>query len=120
VIVEVLERMAIISGIGQSAVGRGLGRSGLDLTAEAARQAIADAGLTAAEVDGISCYPGGGIGPPGFAGPDVDAVQDALGLRVGWHDSGSGGPGQLGAVLAAAPASNAGGPDRAAPPTPPA
>ena len=43
---ERLERRAVISGIGQSAIGRRLGRSDLDLTVEAGLAAIADAGLT--------------------------------------------------------------------------
>ncbi|MEZ5140452.1 MAG: hypothetical protein R2711_17270 [Acidimicrobiales bacterium] len=61
---------AIISGIGQSDVGRRLGRSGLDLTIDAALEAIADAGLTVADIDGLATYPGAFPGgPPGFSGP---------------------------------------------------
>ena len=56
------ERRSIISGIGQSAVGRRLGRTGLDLTIEAALAAIADAGLELADIDGLATYPGAGIG----------------------------------------------------------
>ena len=52
------EQRAIISGIGQSDVGRRLGRSGLDLTIDAALEAIADAGLTTDDIDGIATYPG--------------------------------------------------------------
>ena len=37
----------MISGVGQSAIGRRLGRGELDLTIEAALAAIADAGLDA-------------------------------------------------------------------------
>ena len=59
---EPLERRAIISGIGQSDVGRRLGRSDLDLTVEAALAAIADAGLTRDDIDGLSTYPGMGAG----------------------------------------------------------
>ena len=54
------ERRSVISGIGQSAVGRRLGRTGLDLTIDAALAAIADAGLTPADIDGIATYPGAG------------------------------------------------------------
>ncbi len=50
------EQRAIISGIGQSAVGRRLGRDEPDLTIEAAPAAIADAGLTVAEIDGLATY----------------------------------------------------------------
>ena len=66
---EPLERRAIISGIGQSDVGRRLGRSDLDLTVDAALAAIADAGLTRDDIDGLSTYPGMGAGTPGFGGP---------------------------------------------------
>ena len=96
-----LERRAIISGIGQSQVGRRLGRSELDLTVEAALAAIADAGLTRDDIDGLATYPGMGLGTPGFAGPGTPEVQDALRLRLAWHDGGGEGPGQMRAVIAA-------------------
>ena len=51
---EPLERRAVISGIGQSDVGRRLHRSGLDLTIEATELAVADAGLTLDDIDGVS------------------------------------------------------------------
>ena len=59
---EPLERRAIISGIGQSEIGRRLGRAELDLTIEAGLRAIADAGLTRDDIDGLSTYPGMGTG----------------------------------------------------------
>jgi acetyl-CoA acetyltransferase len=95
-----IERRAVISGIGQSAVGRRLNRGDLDLTIEAALAAIADAGLTRDDIDGIATYPGGGLAlPPGFAGPGTPEVQDALRLKVGWHVGGLEGPAQLGPVV---------------------
>jgi acetyl-CoA acetyltransferase len=103
-----LERRAVISGIGQSDVGRRLGRSELDLTLEAARAAIADAGLTRDDIDGLSTYPGMGVGGGGFAGPTTPEVQDALRLRLNWHDGGGEGPGQIRAVIAACLAVGAG------------
>jgi acetyl-CoA acetyltransferase len=99
--VELLERKSIVSGIGQSAVGRRLGRGELDLTIEACLQAIADAGLTRDDIDGLSTFPGAGVGGGGFAGPTSPEVQDALRLRLNWHDGGLEGPGQLRAVFAA-------------------
>src|SRR3954451_18468644 len=45
-------KVAVI-GIGQSPVGRVPGRSPLRLAADAARNAIADAGLTKADIDGV-------------------------------------------------------------------
>jgi acetyl-CoA acetyltransferase len=98
---EPLERKAIISGIGQSAVGRRLERSDIDLTIEACLDAINDAGLTRDDIDGLATYPGMGIGPGGFAGPGTPEVQDALRLRLNWHDGGGEGPGQMRAVIAA-------------------
>ena len=96
-----LERRAVISGLGQSAVGRHLGRSDIDLTVEACRAAVADAGLTRDDNDGLATYPGMGAGPPGFGGPSTPEVQDALRLRLNWHDGGGEGPGQMRAVIAA-------------------
>jgi acetyl-CoA acetyltransferase len=93
------ERLAVISGIGQSAVGRRLGRDGLDLTIDAALDAIADAGLTASDIDGLATYPGAAPGHAGFSGPGTPAVQDALRLSLSWHSGGGEGPAQLQAVV---------------------
>ena len=105
---EPLERRAVISGIGQSAIGRSLGRSDLDLTVEACLAAVADAGLTRDDVDGLATYPGMGTGTAGFAGPTSPEVQDALRLRLNWHDGGGEGPGQMRALIAACLAVGAG------------
>ncbi len=105
---EPLERRAAITGIGQSAIGRRLGRTDLDLTVEAALAAIADAGLTPADIDGLATYPGMGAGNAGFAGPTTPEVQDALRLRLNWHDGGGEGPAQMRAVIAACLAVGAG------------
>lgn len=43
----------VISGAGISQIGRRLGIPAVDLTAQAAEKAIADAGLTAADIDGV-------------------------------------------------------------------
>ena len=104
-----LERRAILSGVGQSQIGRRLFRTDLDLTCEAARAAIADAGLRPEDIDGLACYPGPmGAGAPGFAGPPTPDVQDALGLQLGWHGSGGEGPAQVAPVMLAALAVAAG------------
>ena len=95
------ERQAAITGIGQSAVGRHLGRGELDLTLDACLAAIADAGLTRDDIDGLATYPGAGIGMGGFGGPGTPDVQDALRLRLNWHDGGAEGPAQMRAVIAA-------------------
>jgi acetyl-CoA acetyltransferase len=105
---EPLERRAVIAGIGQSAVGRPLNRSDIDLTVEACLAAIADAGLTRDDIDGLATYPGMGAGTAGFAGPTSPEVQDALRLRLNWHDGGGEGPGQMRALIAACLAVGAG------------
>jgi len=98
---EPAERQAIISGIGQSDVGRRLGRTDLDLTTDACLAAVADAGLTRDDIDGLATYPGMGAGTAGFAGPSSPEVQDALRLRLNWHDGGGEGPAQMRAVITA-------------------
>ena len=96
------EHASALTGIGQSAVGRRLGRSSLDLTLEACRSAIADAGLRSADIDGLSTYPGGDpIATFGYGGPAVYDVQDALRLNLQWYQGAAELPGQLGAIVAA-------------------
>lgn len=102
------ERDAVISGIGRSAVGRQLGRTGLSLTVDAALQAIADAGLTRDDIDGLSTYPGITTASPGMSPNGVHDVQDALRLKLNWFSGGSETPAQLGAVMNAVAAVSAG------------
>ena len=96
---EILERRAAISGIGQSEVGRRLGRDPLELTLDGCLAAIADAGLTPRDIDGLATYPGAIGGPPGFTGAGVTEVHDALRLELNWFTGGIERPGQLGAVI---------------------
>ena len=90
-----------VTGIGQSAVGRRLGRDGLDLTVEAALAALADAGLSVADIDGVATFPGESP-DPGFAGASVWELHDALGISAGWYLGAAQTPGQLGPVIDAA------------------
>jgi len=96
---EILERRAAITGIGQSEVGRRLGRDPLELTLDACLAAIADAGLRRDDIDGVSTYPGAFGGPPGFSGAGVTEVHDALRLRLDWWSGGLETSGQLGSVI---------------------
>ena len=50
------EKDAIVSGLGISRIGRKTGIPGLELTMEAVREAIADAGLTPDDIDGFSTF----------------------------------------------------------------
>ena len=93
------ERNAVISGVGQSQIGRRIYRDPLDLTIEATFAAIDDAGLTVKDIDGISTYPGNMSVPPGFSGVGVTEVQDALRLELDWFSGGLESPGQLGSVI---------------------
>jgi acetyl-CoA acetyltransferase len=103
------ENRAVISGVGQSAIGRKLGRNELDMTLDASRAAIADAGLTLDDIDGLASYPGEmGGAPSGFAGPGTPTVQDALRLKLNWHSGGREGPAQIQAVINAVMAVGAG------------
>ena len=102
------ERAAVISGVGQSQVGRRLYRPALDLTVEAVLRAIEDAGLTRDDVDGIATYPGNLDVPPGFSGVGVTELQEALRLELRWFAGGLESPGQLGSVVNAALAVAAG------------
>ncbi|MBA3304284.1 MAG: thiolase family protein, partial [Acidimicrobiia bacterium] len=90
---------AVISGIGQSDVGRRLGRGALDLTVDACLAALDDAGLTREDVDGLATYPGNMDTPPGFSGVGVVELQDALRLELDWFAGGLESPGQLGSVI---------------------
>ena len=90
---------AVISGIGQSDVGRRLHRDPLDLTLDACLEAIEDAGLTRDDIDGLATYPGTMDTPPGFSGAGVTEVQDALRLNLNWYAGGLESPGQLGSVV---------------------
>ncbi|MEB4212191.1 thiolase family protein [Mycobacterium sp. 94-17] len=95
---ELAERV-VISGIGQSAIGRRLGRDGLELTAEACLAAVADAGLSLADIDGLTTYPGASQPGPGFSGASLRDIHDALGINPNWVAGGVESPGQLGAVI---------------------
>lgn len=84
-----LERQAIISGIGQSAVGRRLGRSGLDLTLEAVFAALEDAGLDRTDIDGVSSWPGFNAAMPAFSPVSIGQLKESLDLQLNWYCAGS-------------------------------
>jgi acetyl-CoA acetyltransferase/uncharacterized OB-fold protein len=97
---EKFEDKAVITGIGQSQVGRRLMRPAVDLAVEAVERAIADAGLTVADIDGIATYPGG-MGYTAFSEGGVSAVQAALGINPTWYTSGMETFGPIGSVISA-------------------
>jgi acetyl-CoA acetyltransferase len=83
---EWFEKRAVISGVGQSAVGRQVDRSGFQLTLDAVVAAVDDAGLRLEDIDGMAMFPGGGkANLPGYANGDLYEVQDALNLTTSWR-----------------------------------
>jgi acetyl-CoA acetyltransferase/uncharacterized OB-fold protein len=95
-----LEDRVAITGIGMSDIGRRLMRPPLSLTVDAIKEAVADAGLTLEDIDGLSTYPGGAP-TGGMSEGGVSAVEDALGLRPTWYNGGGETFGPGGSVIAA-------------------
>jgi acetyl-CoA acetyltransferase len=96
---DIPEHRAVISGIGQSAIGRRLARGSLDLALEACVNAIDDAGLHPTDIDGVATYPGWPSPFPGFSGAGVYEIADALRLELNWYTGGYEVPAQLGSVV---------------------
>lgn len=93
------EERSAITGIGASRMGRRLMVNPLALTVEACTAAVADAGLTLADIDGLSTYPGLDVAGMGEGG--VTALEGALGLRPTWINGGMDTFGPGGSVIAA-------------------
>ncbi|GJO10154.1 hypothetical protein NJB1808e29_45170 [Mycobacterium marinum] len=94
------EDKVALTGIGMSTIGRRLMVAPLSLTVDACEAAVADAGLTFDDIDGLSTYPGGGnLG--GFGEGGVTALEAALGIRPVWHNGGIETFGPGGSVIAA-------------------
>jgi acetyl-CoA acetyltransferase/uncharacterized OB-fold protein len=93
------EHRAVLSGVGRSAIGRRLMRDPLSLTVDACLAAIADAGLTPDDIDGLSTYPG--PAPGGMSEGGVTAVEEALHFHPTWINGGMDIPGPGGSVIAA-------------------
>jgi acetyl-CoA acetyltransferase/uncharacterized OB-fold protein len=97
---EKFEDKVALTGIGMSPIGRRLMQLPLSLTVQACEAAIADAGLTFDDIDGLSTYPGpGNLG--GFGEGGVTALEAALGIKPTWHNGGMETFGPGGSVIAA-------------------
>jgi acetyl-CoA acetyltransferase/uncharacterized OB-fold protein len=97
---EKFEDKVAISGIGASRIGRRLMVAPLSLTVQACERAVADAGLTLDDIDGLSTYPGAGpFG--GFGEGGVTALEAALGIRPTWYNGAGETPGPGGSLIAA-------------------
>lgn len=97
---EKFEDKVAVTGIGMSEIGRRLLVPPLSLTVQACERAIADAGLTIDDIDGLATYPG--AGPyGGFAEGGVTALESALGLEPTWYNGGGETFGPGGSLIAA-------------------
>jgi acetyl-CoA acetyltransferase/uncharacterized OB-fold protein len=97
---ERFEHKAVLSGIGRSNFGRRLMVDPLSLAVDASLQAIADAGLTIDDIDGLSTYPGMSGG--GMSEGGASAIEEALRIHPTWINGGGDLPGPGGSVIAAA------------------
>ncbi len=99
---------AYISGIGISEVGVRLSRSAMGLTMDAIKAAVADAGLTLDQIDGVSTYPGKMQIFLGFSPVGVEDIIESCGLKTRWHTGAAEATAQLGAIADAAAAVRSG------------
>ncbi len=102
------EKDVAITGIGQSEVGRPSKKSAMALTVDACTQAIADAGLSRDDIDGVACWPGDNQNGNSFSPVGPNALISVLGLKVNWFGGGYEGPGPLAGVINGAMAIAAG------------
>ncbi|MCY4272386.1 MAG: OB-fold domain-containing protein [bacterium] len=96
---EKFESRVAITGVGMSEVGRRLGRHPMSLALDACREAVADAGLTMADIDGLSTYPGGGGMDNGFSEGGIYPIANALEIAPTWFCGTAETPGQSGSVV---------------------
>ncbi|GAA3718942.1 thiolase C-terminal domain-containing protein [Gordonia hankookensis] len=94
------EEAVAITGIGQSRVGRRLMVDPLTLTVDACEAAVADAGLTFDDIDGLVTYPGG-ASAGGLTEGGIMPVEEILRIRPTWVNGGNEFPGQNGSIVAA-------------------
>jgi acetyl-CoA acetyltransferase/uncharacterized OB-fold protein len=97
---ERFEHRAVLSGIGRSKIGRRLMVDPLSLTIDACLEAVADAGLTIEDIDGLSTYPG--AGGMGMSEGGVTAVEEALRIHPTFINGGGDLHGPGGALIVAA------------------
>jgi acetyl-CoA acetyltransferase len=93
------EKRVVVSGIGQSEIGRPATKSALRLTVDACRQAIADAGLRIEDIDGLATYPGAVSNGDGMSPVGSTDAMLALGLNPSWVSSSTEGHAHMGAIF---------------------
>ena len=102
------EKNVAIAGVGQSEVARPSDKSAMRLTLDACLEAIADAGLTRKDIDGVACWPGDNNNGNSFSPVGPNALIGTMGLHVNWYGGGYEGPGPLAGVINGAMAIAAG------------
>lgn len=96
---RILEKDVAIVGVGQSEVGRPSSRSAMQLTVDAALEAIADAGLTPKDIDGVCSWPGDNANGSSFSPVGPLAMLSVLGLQCNWFSGGYEAAGPLAGVM---------------------
>ncbi len=101
-------RSVCISGVGKSKLYRKPTVYPYKLAIEACLKAIADAGLTPDDIDGICCWPAAqsGVGHGSSSLSPID-LKNALGLKINWYSAGDG-PAQYASIIGAVAAITAG------------
>ena len=94
-----LEKNVAIVGIGQSEVGRPSSRSAMQLTVDAALEAIVDAGLQPKDIDGVCSWPGDNSNGSSFSPVGPLAVLSMFGLDCNWFSGGYEAAGPLAGVM---------------------
>ncbi|MGE0308630.1 MAG: OB-fold domain-containing protein, partial [Acidimicrobiia bacterium] len=102
------EADSAITGVGASQTGRRLMRDPLSLTVEASLRAIADAGLTVDDIDGLCSYPGPDGWGHGHSEGGIGELMESMHLRPSWINGAPETPGQSGSIVAAMMAVSAG------------
>jgi acetyl-CoA acetyltransferase len=97
-----MAREAYITGVGQSEVGVRLPRHPLLLTLDAIKVALADAGLTLDQIDGVFSFPGKSHGYLAFSPVGTDDIIEACGIKSKWQMGAMEQPAQLSAIGMAA------------------
>jgi acetyl-CoA acetyltransferase len=95
------EKKVCITGAGQSEVGRPSPRSALQLTVAACSRAIRDAGLSPADIDGLTTYPGRSGDSGGFSPLGATEAMLALGLQPTWVGASTEGHAHMSAIISA-------------------
>tara|TARA_Y100000766_G_scaffold70867_1_gene59508 strand:+ start:13465 stop:14664 length:1200 start_codon:yes stop_codon:yes gene_type:complete len=105
---KTISKTVAISGIGQSEVGRPSTKTAMQLTIDACKQALDDAGLSRDDIDGIACWPGDNNNGDAFSPVGPSALISTLGLKVDWYGGGYEGPGPLAGLINGAMAIDSG------------